>query len=540
MSTLFWQLAWAGPRMQGQGWAVMPDPAQGNARLACVPVEERDGRVVLALPDPHAPIDTLCAPLNEWTRVTPPHSGSWSALLCLLGYDQPVGQVGGNWVQQPGQPRSLGLQGLLGPHLQPTAMHQRAHVQPPSAAERVPVGPRPSAPGEVGAEELQRAIDRFYDTARDALFGHVIRPPVLPPRMTPGKVTLAFASCQYPAGFMDRGPAEASCVRLEKYLERCEGPVPSMLLLVGDQIYADATAGLIDPIRMDDRYRVPYEEWLRIEPLRRIMGRIPVLTMLDDHEITDNWEPYRSGATGPKFEEGVHAFWAYQRMLKQRRSRNSLRKPTWFKVRNAVEGWSLFMADSRTRRDLRNAGTLGTAEILGTPQIPDAPDQMKQLLDWLVAPLRQDDLKLIATPAMLLPRLIEHQDAPLHLDNWQGYPQSLHSLLAYICDQGVRDVCFLSGDAHLGVDAAIRVRGPDGQQAVLRSIHSPALYAPMPFANEQPHNLALGHDRFEFDYHGALYTCDVDSRLLASGSDGCCLLEAQRKGGGWDVLCKVL
>ena len=516
MSKLFWQLAWAGPRMQGQGWAVMPDPAQGNARLACVPVEERSGRVVLARPDPLAPVDTICAPLNEWTRAAPPDSGSWSALLCLLGYDQPVGQVGGNWVQQPAQPRSFGLQGLLGPHLQPTPMRLR-----------------PSAPGEVDAEELQHAIDHYNDTARDTLLGHVIRPPVLPPRMTPGKVTLAFASCQYPAGFMDRGPAEASCLRLEHYLEQRGHPVPSMLLLVGDQIYSDATAGLIDPIRMDDRYRVPYEEWLRIKPLRRIMGRIPVLTMLDDHEITDNWEPYRPGAWGPEFEEGVQAFWAYQRMLKHRRSRHSLRKRTWFKLRNAVEGWSLFMADSRTQRDPRNASTLGSAGILGQRQ-------MAQLREWLVAPLRQHDLKLIATPAMLLPRLIEHQDAPLHLDNWQGYPESLHGLLAHICDHGVRDVCFLSGDAHLGCDAAIRVSGTNGKQAVLRSIHSPALYAPMPFANEQPHNLALGPARFEFNSNGVQYTCQVDSRLLASGSDGCCLLEAQRKIGGWDVICRVL
>ena len=538
MSKLFWQLAWAGPRIQGRGWAVMPDPAQGNARLACVPVEERDGRVVLALPDPLAPIDTLCAPLNEWTRVTPPDSGGWSALLCLLGYDQPIGQVGGNWVQQPAQPRSLGLQGLLGPHLQPTLMRTRARERP--SAEHVPMGPGPSAPGEVGAEELQRAIDHFNDTASNALRGHVIRPPVLPPLMTPGKVTLAFASCQYPAGFMDRGPAEASCVRLEKYLEQRHHPLPSMLLLVGDQIYSDATAGLIDPIRMDDRYRVPYEEWLRIEPLRRIMGRIPVLTMLDDHEITDNWEPYRPGAHGPKFEEGVHAFWAYQRMLKQRRSPHGLRRRTWLKLRNAVEGWSLFMADSRTRRDVRNANTLGGAQILGTPQVRGAPDQMQQLRDWLVAPLRQDDLKLIATPAMLLPRLIEHQDAPLHLDNWQGYPESLHGLLSHICDHGVRHVCFLSGDAHLGCDAAIRVRGTNGKQAVLRSIHSPALYAPMPFANEQPHNLALGHDRFAFNYQGRHYTCQVYSRLLAPGRDGCCLLEAQRTTSGWDVTCQVL
>ena len=60
---------------------------------------------------------------------------------------------------------------------------------------------------------------------------------------------------------------------------------------------------------------------------------------------------------------------------------------------------------------------------------------------------------------MLLPRMVEHEDEPLHLDGWQGHPASLYRLLAFLCDREIANVCFLSGDAHLGCDVDISIGG---------------------------------------------------------------------------------
>ena len=81
--------------------------------------------------------------------------------------------------------------------------------------------------------------------------------------------TFSLASCQYPADmfermpdgsnqpdgpFATRGPADASLLALGKLVDptdiasqRAPADPPTLLLLVGDQVYTDATAGLFDP-----------------------------------------------------------------------------------------------------------------------------------------------------------------------------------------------------------------------------------------------------------------------------------------------------
>ena len=336
-------------------------------------------------------------------------------------------------------------------------------------------------------------------------------------------ITIAFASCQYPSGLLDGVPAQASLQRLADLLDEPDRRLPQRLLLLGDQIYADATAGLLDPVRLDDRYRVPYEELLNMAPLRHIMARIPVLCMLDDHEIVDNWEPLARAARDPLFDKAIQAYWTYQRGMKPQ-------VRTW--MRRLENGWSLFVADTRTRRDPRSEATLASAEILGAEQRDD--------LEWWLARQPGHDLKLIASPAMLLPRLVEHLDEPLHLDGWQGYPASLERLLMFVCDQKIENLVFLSGDAHLGCDVEITLTHPTGHQVTTRSIHTPALYAPLPFANEHPWNLKIP-DSFAFPGHEGHYRCDVRQQVAFPQRDGLCLLDADRDETlKWKVTPQVL
>jgi hypothetical protein len=115
--------------------------------------------------------------------------------------------------------------------------------------------------------------------------------PTTPIQTSSSLASLAFASCQYPAGVLDTSLAEASYQRLAQRLDPGMPNRPSALLLLGDQIYADATAGLLDPSRETDRYQRPYEDLFQIPGLRRLMREIPVYMMPDDHEVCDNWEP---------------------------------------------------------------------------------------------------------------------------------------------------------------------------------------------------------------------------------------------------------
>ena len=63
--------------------------------------------------------------------------------------------------------------------------------------------------------------------------------------------SLAVCSCQFPAGLIDALPAGASLNALSQQVEK--GHIAAVLML-GDQIYADATAGLADPTRHDELF----------------------------------------------------------------------------------------------------------------------------------------------------------------------------------------------------------------------------------------------------------------------------------------------
>lgn len=504
---LFWQLPWAGPSLREEkalAWAVMPSPGMGDAWGVCVPVKVVDDQVLLALARPQDPIALVPTPMGSWTPLPAQPALGEDGYLSLIGYDQPDTGTNRALIEDvydmvdPAQLAqvlaSTGLNkgGLLKDHIVPAPTRRPA----PAMGQA-----RPSAsPNEAPHQ------------APDCVF------------------TFAFGSCQYPSGLMDGLPAQASLQRLADLLDdpAQRARHPERLLLLGDQIYADATAGLLDPIRVDDRYRVPYDELLQIAPLRRIMGRIPIHFMLDDHEIEDNWEPQLVGGGRNLYHKALNAFWNYQRGVPQ----GPMGASTWFQLPGA--GWSLFMADTRSRRKLRTESNLDSADILG-------PVQRQELEDWLKdqALHHADDLKVIASPAMLLPRLVEHADEPLHLDGWQGYPDSLEWLLTLIWQRQIGNVLFVSGDAHLSCDVDIRLTGPGKPDVTMRSVHAPALYAPMPFANEQPWNLRIPDD-FQFPGPQGPMACHVDGTVKLPRKDGSCLVQATRSTGRWTIACTVV
>lgn len=297
----------------------------------------------------------------------------------------------------------------------------------------------------------------------------------------------AVASCQYPHGLFDRVPAIASL----QALADDQGPV-QMALMVGDQIYADATAGLVDPTRADELYELPHERAFRQTGMRAVMQRMPVFMMLDDHELFDNWQqlpismPQRSRRVHRLREriadarrDGVAAYMKYQRMADSARAR---RPP--MDQQFTAGGLPFFLLDTRSgrRRGSPSAGDAGGLIV--------SARRMQRLRHWLTE--HADTVKFVVTPAMLLPRLAEVVGRPgnaCRADAWDGFPDSLGEVLRHIGDPDapIRNTVFLSGDAHhsLVTEAWLGAAG-----VKLVSVHCSALYAPYPFANGRPRDLA--------------------------------------------------
>ena len=409
-------------------------------------------------------------------------------------------------------------------------------------------------PPDKRTEETIAIQDALREDSVDALRGGLIRgtqkqasySQVLGDRKQEAiPLTFALASCQYPSDFLDRmpegehatwGPADASLLALGRLMDQADNR-PTLLLLAGDQVYVDATAGLFDPRVQDDRFRIPYEHRGESRGTQAAMQRLDltVETILDDHEIRDNWampDPKSGKSTDEDLDEGLRAYFKYQRGLT-----STPRNKVW---RNDIthNGIPFFLCDTRTQRQGRTVSNWNTARIMRN-------DQFKALCTWMKE--NRTSPKFVLTSSAILPRRLEvAKDAvcALHSDAWDGYPQSLHKLLAFICDQDIQGLVFLSGDEHVSglVTACVTKKSPSAKgerSCTFYCIHSSALYAPYPFANGRPENFQA-NEEFKFGSRNIKerawtgpYSCKVQT-VFAPG-DGFAVVTARDKGGAWHM-----
>lgn len=296
----------------------------------------------------------------------------------------------------------------------------------------------------------------------------------------PRDFSFALGSCQYPPGLLDKPVAEQSMKALSGALKDASKPL-DFVVFAGDQIYADATAGLVDPVRSDERYDLPYEAALRSNPMRAIMRSMPVHMLLDDHELIDNWEPthpdnkFASDQTSRIKRQGLKAYWKYQRLASGKRA---VYRDVSYDFTH--RGTSVYMLDTRSQRQPRPVGQPQLAQLF-----PER--QMQRLKDWLK--LNPHQVKFIVSPSILLPlhlgMLNESIDQTTRSDAWEGYPSQVENLFGFIVDNNIDNVVFLSGDEHLCCAATATLSKEGKSSRTIASVHASGLYAPFPFANSK-------------------------------------------------------
>jgi cholesterol oxidase len=304
-------------------------------------------------------------------------------------------------------------------------------------------------------------------------------------------LTFAVASCQYPPGLMDEAAAGASYARMNHDAESKDGP--QFALLIGDQIYVDATAGVFEPTVVSGTavsadpadYDRAYQLNWRLPPFRRTVAHIPVLAMLDDHEVSNDWQPL---APGPSAAEctALEAYRRYQQVLNPPRSfsQHSPRSVAVF-----PSGVGFWVLDTRTQRQARQVSQGGPFCAVESAHI--VPEQALHDLCAALKAAPSGQVKFIVSPSPILPPEAFDTAAPeerLRSDTWAGYPASTSMLLRFIRDKNIRRVVFLAGDAHLSSVCTFEFVG--GANRVV-SVVSSGLYTPWPFANQRPDELRL-------------------------------------------------
>ncbi|OWQ86056.1 hypothetical protein CDN98_15265 [Roseateles terrae] len=391
---------------------------------------------------------------------------------------------------------------LLAVYLEPRAM----------ALEGVHQGCLHPLAGEELREQMEGALLQLLDLPPSQWrHGFVPSPQVA---ATP-PLTIAVAACQYPPGLLDvspgcnddptqAAPAFAAMARLHHWARHHpDGRDLSLVLLAGDQIYADASGGLADSRSGIERYGRAYGEF-KAGPVRHLPPSVRrIVHSVDDHEIVDNWEPEAGGHVGPWFEAARQAAWDHRW---EAGPRTGGPRCLWHDF--DWQGGAFFVADARCEREARRAANWSRARMWSEAQ-RDA------FADWLGR--SQGRPRFMLCGSLPLPRrrtTAEHPASCLRSDAWDGYPNSQHELLGEIWRQRAQGLVFLSGDEHRSgwISARIQAVAGEPQEAVLvHSIHSSALYAPWPFAVTAVEELAAP-EVFEFDGpEGQRLRCEVSA-----------------------------
>jgi cholesterol oxidase len=371
-----------------------------------------------------------------------------------------------------------------------------------------------------------------YDTIDDLRGGLIIGS--LTEEVFQKRVTFALASCQYPSDILNHMPtaedapvgvADASLLRLSNLLGKQDSP--SLLLLAGDQIYTDATAGLFDLKVQDERYRIPHERRGESRASKAVLQRLDldVQMMPDDHEIRDNWAPNDPEPSREDLKRAKLAYFLYERASLKAHAH------IWHKINH--KGLPFFLADARTEREARTADNWPTAKIM-------RPRQFNKLCRWLVSPRYQSKPKFVMTASALLSRrLAMNQPAcALAADAWDGYPLSRAELLKFACDSEVKGLVFLSGDEHVSSVTTARIFCDDtGKSCVFHSIHSSGLFSPYAFANGASNDF-IDFDLFELPLRSQnssapKYRCEVMTQFFPG--DGFALLSAETTDTNWTL-----
>ncbi|TPJ52335.1 alkaline phosphatase D family protein [Mesorhizobium sp. B2-6-4] len=374
-------------------------------------------------------------------------------------------------------------------------------------------------------------LPRLIEQDRNLMDGVIpYDPPQNPSRFpVPSGTSFSLASCQYPAGFIDEPVAYRSYGEMVARLEANAGIKPRFALFAGDQVYVDPTAGLYDPRSVDDRYRLPYEAWLRNRNVRNALRRIPSFMLLDDHEIDDNWEPIPDDHENEQKKTlGLKAYRKYQRGMFGRRTFN-------------FDGFDFFMLDTRTERSHRMVGRLESAELF-------SPATMCKLKRWLLRKSGQHFVpKFVVSPVMLLPRhrrAVQRDErldpsnlSAIHSDGWDGYPKTLRDVLAHIAANNIDHIVFLSGDEHRSCVATLDLLDAFGNPITrVHSVHTAALHAPYPFANSIDEDIVM-NETIDIVGCAASYKCVVNATRPPAG-DGMTFLRVRQNAGIWNLDCE--
>ncbi|MFI9172990.1 alkaline phosphatase D family protein [Streptomyces lincolnensis] len=315
-------------------------------------------------------------------------------------------------------------------------------------------------------------------------------------------VRVAFGSCRWaapPAGEPDPVGPDALDTLASRIAADPEGERPDVLLLLGDQVYADETSpttrrwlaarrDLSDPpgnevADYEEYTHLYYESWLDPE-VRWLLSTVPSCMIFDDHDVIDDWNTSAAWvedmrATGwwqQRVLSGLMSYWVHQH-LGNLSPASLAADPLYAAVRESPDGTDLLRAFA-AKADMDPASVrwsyrrdFGRVRLLmvDTRAARVLDEQSRAMLDpgeakWLreqalEEPGSYDHLLIGTSLPWLLPNLVHDAEAwnaalcrgekgarwarfgedlrrRADLEHWAAFPASFEALTALIAEAG--------------------------------------------------------------------------------------------------------
>jgi choline dehydrogenase-like flavoprotein len=291
-------------------------------------------------------------------------------------------------------------------------------------------------------------------------------------------VTFAAGCCRYPGFAVDRVRADSVFARLASVVAGEELSarelVPAFCLMTGDQIYADATAGIVDPLSPVERYSERYFQAFTSPNFRALLARLPVYMCADDHEFAENWpdgvkdwNPTHNGDTLLLRQHfaAMNGLSAFQ----------LLSSPSAGDVDDyAFEHGPLrvYVMDTRTQRVTEGRRT---SRIL-------SDKQLKRFARWVdEGSAMTGRFSILVTGAVIAPGFVPNPDPADagRLDGFEGFAAQRSAVLQLLSSKLAGRFMILSGDYHVSTLGSLSCEG----RAVGAAAICPPFYAPLPYAN---------------------------------------------------------
>ncbi len=254
----------------------------------------------------------------------------------------------------------------------------------------------------------------------------------------------------------------------------------SGMLMLGDQIYADATASLFDKLTSIEKFQERYHAMFRSPGFAKAVRAIPSYMTGDDHEFNDSWSVPDNVLRKELYRAAQQSYGIYQ--LSHSPFAGALNAPP-FDYSFTCGPVAVYVMDTLSNRNTKVPGQ----EVIVSAQ------QLTDFKQWLTGV--KLDYVILATGGVVAPGFQVALNAKGETDvsraqgweNWQAFNAQRIKLLDILA-ASAKKILLVSGDYHCAAKASIKTRG--GEKLIATAVVVPPAYAPMRYVNAKVGALA--------------------------------------------------